>query len=948
MLQIKNLTCEYLTEPIGVISREPRLSWQLIGDENDYGKAQSAYQIIVSDARESLVNNEGNCWDSGKVASNKSIFVKYKGVSLKSRGLYFWKVKVWDEEDNESDWSELSTWTMGIYPAEWKGKWIGEVENVSYEERFPISTELAECSPWIKTAARREHPKGPGPENEHAAALYLRREFTVGDLIERAILRIAGLGYYEAYINGEKIGDHVLDPGATDYSKTVYYLNYDITKQLNTDRNCIGIMLGNGWYWVGTPDLFEFDKAEWAAPPRCSLEVEVIFKSGVKKYIYSDKDWICTSKGPIRFNCIRSGEVYNANFEVGEWSHVGYSIDESKWKNVKLVTAPKGILRPQLSPPIRIRDKFGPCKRVILNDGKIVYWFPKNNAGWFELSIKGNEGQKVKIELNEVLNADGSVDMEKHSGHTYGRYQTCEYICNGKGIETYRPSFCYAGFQYLQISGAEPDQIVSIVAHQVCTDLEEAGHFRCSDLLINAIDDAAKLTFLNSFHSYPEDCPQREKAGWTEDGLISAHGSIYNFNGFLAYEKWIQDLLDAQHECGQVPDIVPTPFWGKPEEVSDEIFIGAYPNRLTGRMADPWWGGTLVMLSWKIYEHYGDVTILERTYDSMKKYVDFLLKTTRLSENEYSYLIFWEGFLGEWLEVGAGGSANRTPKILTCTQAFYKCADVISKTARILNKLEDEKYYKELAENIKNAFNEEFLDEETGLYHEDSQSAQAMSVVLGLVPDGFESKVFDQLIHNVYTIRKGHLSTGIVGTYHLYKALGQFGRPDTVYDVLTAKGFPGFEHNLTRVNEFTPLPSTTIWEDWGGRSSLAHPVQGAVVAYFYEYLAGIQSVSEYPGFKKVIISPTFLESIEWVKCWLNTPYGRITSNWEKESESIILNIEIPVNSEGELILNVKKDDLLLDNEPITISTSIKHIRQNGEKLSLKVGSGKFQFKIKTI
>ena len=947
-MQVKDLTCEYIEEPIGIDSKNPRLSWIISAIKEDRNKSQSAYRILVSSSLESLERNEGDIWDSGKIDSDKSTFIDYAGQELKSRMTCFWKVKIWDEKEQEIDWSNTASWIMGIFPEDWQGEWIGERIQVPFEERFPVSADLEDCPQWVMAAARRDHPHGPGPENDYGMAIYLRKDFKTfdnTDNIEKAIIRVAGLGYYEISLNGEKIGDHVLDPGATDYSKSVLYSSYDVTKLLNEKENCLSLILGNGWYWVGTPDLFGFEKANWAAPPKCRLELEITYKNGKQEFILSDKSWNCTEQGPIRFNCIRSGEVYDARMELGDWNNYdAIKTDDKRWKPVTIVPKPLGILRAQLSPPMKKLDIFGLVKRNILEDGKIVYWFPKNNAGWIEIKIRGKEGQNVKIELNEMLNLNDSVDMYKHSGHTYGRYQTYEYICKGNGIESYHPRFTYAGFQYVQITGAEPDQIVEILARQVCTAFETAGDFTCSNVLINTINAAAKLTFLNGFHSFPEDCPQREKAGWTEDALISSFGSIYNYNGLKAYEKWTQDLMDSQHETGQIPDICPTPLWGKPTKIRETGRMDQLTQEYLGIMADPWWGGTIVMLPWKMYEHYGDLKILKTAYNSMKKYVDFLLSTTKFAENDYSYLIYWQTYLGEWLEVGAGGSANRTPKSLTTTQAFYKCTTIIADVASLLGKDDEEKHYRDIAKNIFEAFNEEFLDYDTGLYAKDSQSAQAMSLTIGLTPKEAEKKVFQQLVDNIIETRNGHLSTGIVGTYFLYKALSEYERPDIAYKIITAKGYPGFEHNLTRVNKITPLVSTTLWEDWGGANSLAHPVQGTVVSFFYEYLAGIKPIIKQPGFKQFEIKPKIIEGLLWVKCCLNTAYGDIVSNWEIKDNSLIMDIKIPANTIANVLLPWgTRDQIIEGKDKIKIGSGIKDITKSGNGTLLLIGSGTYKF-----
>src|SRR5271157_2740616 len=949
-----NLRCDFTAAPLAIDATRPRLSW-ILGlvlpkDKNRRNVSQTAYQILVASREDMLDRDEGDLWESGKVESSESINIIYSGVTLSSRLKCYWKVKAWDEQDAASDWSTMASWIMGILPGEWQGTWIGARETVAFDDRFPVSADLKDCPAWIKPAARREHPHGPGPENDYAMAVHLRKEFSTNGQVTRAIARIAGLGYHELYMNGEKASDSVLDPGATQYDKTVLYRTYDVTSLLQDSGNCIGVILGNGWFWVGTPDLFGFENAPWAAPPRCLMELELVYENGTAEIIATDGTWQFTEDGPIRFNCIRSGEVYDARKDLGNWCNFGgVEPDDARWHLITIVTMPPGTLKAQLLPPIKVQDTFGPVNHNILPDGKIVYWFPKNNAGWVEIAVRRTKpGQTIMIELNEKLDADGSVDMNVHSGHTYGRYQTVEYTCKGDGsIERWHPRFCYAGFQYVQVTGIKPENIVEITAQQVCTWFKPAGEFQCSNLLINEINDACKRTFKNGFHSYPQDCPQREKAGWTEDALLSAHGSIYNYDALLPYEKWIGDLVDSQHESGQVPDIVPSPGWGKPTKNKAPDDYSSWTNDELGNMADPWWGGAIVMLPWLIYEHYGDIKILEVVYPAMKRYVDFLLRTTQHAENDYDYMIYWPTMLGDWLEVGSGGSANRTQRALTCTQAFYRCVTIVAKTASLLELHDDETNYADIATKIDAAFNAEYLDADAGLYAIDSQSAQAMSLFLGMVPSEMEQKVFDQLVKNVEETRGGHLSTGIVGTYFLYKSLGQHGRADVAFRAITAKGFPGFEHMLTRVDEKTPIRSTTLWEDWGGVSSLAHPVQGCVASFFYEYLAGIQPIET--GFKKFVVSPCIVGDMTWVNVKLDTYYGTIISRWSREQDATIFKIHVPPNTTAEIHLPCTYPPSITENGiPIFFDEDKTMHNKYNDRVVINVGSGDYSFSVKQI
>src|SRR5271157_4357441 len=886
---VKSLTCEFLPGPIAVDATQPRLGWMLVADEEERAKVQSAYQVLVASSPDLLNANEGDVWDSGKESSAASCHVPYQGVGLHSRQIYYWKVKVWDEDGIESVWSDPASWIMGILTdADWDEttRWIGVHEQVSFEDRFPITKELEDVPEAFKAVSRKYHPKGEGLENEYAAGVYLRKEFTLERPtaeVARAIVRVSGLGYYELSLNGGKVGDHMLDPGATDYTKRVFYVTYDVKEQLQDGDNCVGVILGCGWYFVGTPDLFGFEKAPWAAPQKCRLELEVLYNDGEQFLLGTDESWTSCTSGPIRFNCIRSGEVYDATMELGAWDTVGgVASAPDLWKQAILVPRPQGGLRSQMCPPITIERVIKPEKHLEPVEGILVYYFPENLAGWVQISVQGQPGQKVTLKLNEKLLDDGQVDTATHSGHTYGRFQTCEYICNGLSVETWHPHFSYQGFQFVQVEGAGEDQIVDIEAHFVHTAAPRAGEFSCSNSLVNWIDEISRRTFLNGLHSYPEDCPQREKAGWTEDGVISAQGSIYNFDCLRMYEKWARDLADAQVEGGQVPDIVPTPGWGKPglTEKTPEY----------GNMADPWWGGALVLLPWTLYRHYGDLGILRECYPAMKKYVVFLASTAGDEK-----VIRWTTLLGDWLEVGAGGPATRTPKELTCTQAFYHYARILAQSAQVLGEQDDETYFTALAGDIFAAFNCAFLNEETGSYGEDSQSAPAMSLFTGLVPEDLQGKVVEELIKNIQETREGHLSTGIVGSYFLYQSLARSGSPEVAYDVITAKGFPGFEY-MQSFQSNKQAATTTLWEDWEARSSLCHPVQGCAVSFFYEFLAGIRPVPEHPGFKRFIVAPQIVRDLTQVTAHLDTLYGTIRVKWQVAGKMLGVSIEVPPNT----------------------------------------------------
>ncbi len=938
---ISKISCEFVDNPLAIDTPNPRLGWVFDSTPEEFGKRQTAYRILVASSEETLGRDIGNLWDSGKVVSGASNHLEYGGAPLKARQKVYWKVKAWDEGDAASEWSSVGSWTMGLLSEDdWNvhSTWIGALAEVSNAERFPISVELEEVSPTFRAAARRFHPKGEGPENDYATGVHIRHDFTLtlpGFTISRAILRVAGLGYHEAYLNGKKLGKNVLDPVTTDYTRRVYYLTYEVTDHLQQPENCVGILLGNGWYFPGTPDLFGFEKADWVAPPKCRVELEIVYEDGKVQFVGSraDPTWECSTEGPIRFNCVRSGEVYDARKELPRWAEYGGTQTNLEiWKPVVEVPRPLGTLQAQLCPSMEIVREIAPTDRREPSPGVYVYHFPENVAGWPQITVTGNRGQTIALKINEKLTADGLVDMQMHSGHTYGRFQTCEYTCRGGGPETWHPRFSYQGFQFVQVEGATADQIQSIVAQFVHTAVPRTGTFQCSNALVNQIDEISRNTFLNGLHGYPEDCPQREKAGWTEDALISAQGSVYNFNCLSFYEKWVRDLVDSQVEDGQVPDIVPTPGWGKP---SPDPSVPKH-----GIMADPWWGGTIVALPWTIFRQYGDIGLLREVYPAMVKYVRFLEGSAGVDK-----MIHWESLLGDWLEVGAGSTANRTPRELTATQGFYFYATILAKTAQLLGDEATAKWCDQLAAEIGRSLNSAFLDPETGLYAEDSQSAQAISLYAGIPPAALREKVFTQLLRNVRETREGHLSTGIVGSYFLYQALARGGAPEEAYKVITAPGYPGFEYMINHESPFHG-PTTTLWEDWQGRSSLCHPVQGCVVSFFYEWLAGIQPVEDAPGFHHFVVHPSVVGDLTHVSANLDTLYGSIQSKWELGERETTFTIQVPVNTTAEVILPCARAEVIsINGTPAREVEYLKEIRKDHDNILLQVGSGQYSFSI---
>lgn len=702
------------------------------------------------------------------------------------------------------------------------------------------------------------HDKGEnsdqGPEN---GAVLLQKEFLVSKKLVRATAFLCGIGYSELQMNSKKIGDHVLDPGFTDFSKRALYVTNDVTNAIKKGKNSVGILLGGGWFNLATPDLFGFEKAPWSASPRARFHLKLEFADGTTQFVLSDESWKWSPTN-ITFNCIRGGETIDAR------------ITTSTWKPVVKVDGPKGKLVSQQLPPIRVNSAIKPIALKEPKPGVYVYDLGTNIAGWAAFSIKGVRGTTVTLKYNEALNPDGTIDMRHTASHTYGRFQTEEFILSGSH-DTFEPRFTYHGFRYVEVTGLNSKPtLTALVGKWVTTDPEQAGSFESSNERLNKVQDLIVRSYLNNLHSIPTDCPQREKMGWMDDGCVDMETGFFNLDTAQFYRKWFNDMVDAQDANGHVTDIVPTSGWGRTRA-----------DGSPGEMADPWWGGAIVLSPWKLYQNYGDKRVLQEGYSSMRSYVDYMTSTAK------DNIVSWG--LGDWLDDSAGGGGRRVPVAQTSTAAYYLCTKIVADSATLLNKSGDAVKYRKLSEQIRVSFNQKFLNAETGLYATDSQTAQALPLTLGLAPSESKKLIVDQLVASIEGTRNGHISAGMVGSLYLFHALTENGRDDLAYKMLTKEEYPGWLHMINS-------GATSLWEAWNGDGSYNHPTLGCVGFWLYQGLGGIRPDPAGPGFKKFVVKPHVPLNLSWVKSHYDSIHGRIESNWEQVGMNLSINIMVPPNT----------------------------------------------------
>jgi len=899
---LTNLRCEYLEDPLGVDMKSPRFSYNIMTGKRAF--MQSAYQILVSDSRKDLINGTGNMWDSGKVMSDHNGNISYKGTSLKSGETYYWMVKIWDQDGKESSWSEPAFFHTGLLNKEdWQAEWISASDTMS------------------------ESP-------------LLRVEFTVDKKIRKAFAYVTGLGYYELYLNGKKVGDHVLDPGMTDYRKRILYSTYDVTENLKSGKNVAGALLGKGALnMMKVENRYSWTSKE--GRPYMSLrflmQMEIIFADGTIQKVITDDSWK-SSDSPVIFNNIYGGEDYDARLEKDGWLTGDY--DASDWAGVRLTGSPGGVLQAQLMPPVKVTATLDPVAKTTPARGVCLFDMGQNYAGWWRISVECEEGVKVRVRGSETLNDSlfPKILEEGDRMSTKFKYHSdvwTDYTLKGKGVEIYEPRFFYTGIRYVEISVENPEKLRSVSAQGrvVGTDFERNGKFISSDSLLNRINRATIWAQKANTHGYPTDCPHREKGGYTGDGQVVAEASIHDFQMAAFYTKWLNDMRDAQQENGRIPNTSPT-------------LIGGTGGGIA-------WGSAYILIPWWMYQYYNDMRIMETHYETMKVYIAYLHELARTdSDPEEPYIInnfggYWDS-LGEWC---APGQSDCPVHSMVNTAYYYLNSRVMAKIAEALGNNTDAKRYSALADTIRNEINKKYFDQTTYNYATDStyQTYQLLAHATDIVPGNFRDQVLKTILDDIEITRKGHLNTGIIGTKYLWPVLAHAGRSDLAYSILKKTTYPGFGYWIVN-------GCTTILEKWEGEYSHNHQMFGSVDEFFYKYLAGIRSPEDGEttrAYKHIHIQPYIPADLAFVNATLNTVAGRIESNWDQDGNTLRMNIVIPPNSTATISIPVSDlADIVVTESGKTIwdnngfITGAEGIKEGVTKdgyLVFTTGSGEYRF-----
>ena len=849
------LRVEYRENPLGIDAPKPRLSWELESAEK--AQRQTAYEIQVS----SNGTGQGDLWATGKVLSNRTLQIEYAGKPLVSHQQVSWRVRVWDAQGRASEWSRVANWSMGILrPEDWKAVWIA----------------------W---------PQSPGTGGPLPL---FRREFAVKPGLKRAVAYVSGLGHYELFLNGKKVGDRVLDPGWTNYRKTVLYSTFDVTLMLTEGRNAAGAMIGNGFYHVPGGRYTKFTAS--FGPPALLLHLRLEYANGETEVVATNGSWKAAA-GPITFSCIYGGEDYDARREIPGWTSPGF--DDSKWDRVFGSGAAGGELVSQSIWPVKVMQSFTTVKVTGPAPGIRVYDLGQNFAGWPRVKARGRAGSAVTMTTGELLLADGRVDQTSATGSGRGPKIQFRFTLKGEGVEEWHPQFTYTGFRYVEVEGDA--EVVEMQGDFVHSSAPRAGEFTSSSPLFNRINELVDYAVRSNMQSVLTDCPHREKLGWLEQAHLMGPSLLYAYDSALLLEKISRDAREAQLDSGLVPDIAP----------EYTYFVGGFRD-------SPEWGSAAVLLPSLLYRWTGDTRTLAASYESMKRYTGYL----RASAQGH---IVSQG-LGDWYDIGPGGpgTSKLTPRGVTATAFYYLDLLRVSEAASRLGKPADQAKYAALARQVSQAFQAKFWDAAKGYYAGGSQTAQALPLVAGLVPAENRARVLEQLVADIR--RRGDQQTaGDIGYRFLIRALTDAGRSDVLYNINSRTGPPSYGYQISQ-------GVTSLAEAWDANphSSQNHCMLGHIQEWFYSGLAGINAAPGAVAFDRIVIQPQPAGNLTHVRAHYGSIRGRIASEWSIEGDTLHLRVSIPPNTTGRIVVPGK-------------AAGTRPAEQGVCSTTFEVGSGEYQF-----
>ena len=967
---IGTLRCEFLSNPMGVDALKPRLSW--ITEAGGRGWKQSAYRVEVASSVELLKAGRADLWQSGKVASNQTLNIRYNGKPLASGARAFWRVQVWDANGKVSPFSSVAFWGMGLLQSsDWKAKWISA--------QTPRNTQVEGAT------------LPPSP--------FLRKTFSLNKPIKRATVFATARGVYELRLNGARVGDELLAPGWTDYQKRFQYQSYDVSGHLRRGQNALGAILGDGWNsgYVG----FGRQRDHYGHTPALRAQLEVEFNDGTRQIIGTDTSWQ-GGVGPILYSDMLMGEFYDARLAQPNWDTPLFAA--RNWKNA--VVAPENTSQPVVDVTSQVREKMqngtlsvvanndlggdpayltvkrlrveytldgvkkvrdvaenqtlqlpgegetgalvvtralygaleqpkrgpvvlvgshGPAVRVTQNlkpvkitqsaPGTWVFDMGQNMVGVAQLRVRGAAGTLVKMRFAEMLSPDGSI----YTANLRSARATDTYICNGAGLETWEPRFTFHGFRFVEVTGFPGTPTLdSITGRVIGSDTPKTGTFRCSSPLVNQLQSNIDWGQRGNFLSIPTDCPQRdERLGWLGDAQVFVRTATFNRDVAAFFEKWLQDVEDAQGEDGGFPDVA--------------------PRKVDNANGAPAWGDAGVIVPFAIYQAYGDIEVVNRHWNAMERWMNYITSANpdglwkQKRGNDF----------GDWLSIGAD-----TPKDVLATAYYAYDAQLMAQMARATNRKTDAAKYDALFGRIKTAFNTAFVSDD-GRVKGDTQTSYLVALRFNLLPDNLRSLAANHLVNDIRA-KNNHLSTGFVGVGYLCPVLSETGHNDLAYTLLQQDTFPSWGFSIRH-------GATTIWERWDGwtpdrgfqdvgMNSFNHYSLGSVGEWLFGHVAGIATDPLHPGFERILLAPHPGPGLTFAGATFDSVRGRIQSGWKREANTLLFDVSIPANTVATVRIPASDAAQIKESgQPALTAPGVKFLRQDGGDALFEIGSGVYHF-----
>ena len=868
---VDDLSVEGLINPEGLDVLQPRFSWKTQADGLQ-DVVQTGYQIVVASSAEKLEQGEYDLWNSGRVKSREQLWISYQGEALQSKQVAWWKVKVWTNK-GESAFSEPAFWSMGLLAdTHWRAQWIG------LDRAMPHDSETQ----WSRLSAR-----------------YLRKEFTAAKTVKSARVYISGLGLYELFINGRRVGDQVLAPAPTDYRKSVLYNTYDVTAHLQQGANALGVVLGNGRYYTMRQNYKPY-KINTFGYPKLRLNLSIMYADGSTEEVVTNASWKLNADGPVRSNNEYDGEIYDARKELGNWTNPGY--DDSGWMPAQRVSIPAGKMKAQKMPGMKITQKIHPLtvthspltvNRLPLTTNyppltvnrlplTTIFDFGQNLTGWVRIKVRGQAGDTVRLRFSEILQEDGSL----YTRNLRDAQVTDYYILKGdpKG-ESWAPVFVYHGFRYMEISGLryQPDKN-DFVAEMVEDEMRHTGNLTTSNEVLNKVLQNASWGIRGNYKGMPVDCPQRnERQPWLGDRTMGSRGESFLFDNKALYSKWMDDIAEAQRYDGAIPDVAPA-YWNY------------YSDNVT-------WPAAFPMSLDMLYRQFGDMQPIRTHYRALETWMKHIARNY-MSDG---YVVTRDEY-GDWCVppespelIHSRDPRRKTDGALLSTAWYYHLSNMMARFAALQGFSSEEKEWKSMAAKVKDGFNATFLRRDSLFYGNNSATSNLLPLAFGMVPVELTDTIGKQILLKLITGYDVAISTGVVGTQWIMKELRKMGRGDVAFAIASSSKYPSWGYMAAK-------GATTIWELWNGDT--ADPsmnsgnhvmLLGDLLPWVFEDLAGIASNRNAPAYQHLVMRPDFtVPDLEFVNASYETPYGKVVSKWKKDLMKVEWEVEIPVNTTADI------------------------------------------------